>query len=183
MLNEQAEGQFDISSDLNLVQGQEEITLPSDFFTIKALYRKNDDNTFTILQYRNNVVSSYDGNTNTGSTAYYPYYYFRGNKIVLRPIPGFSQTAGLKIEYTAFPETLLTGDDILTSGIAPVFKELVVMYGVYKAKMKDDLVNNSNTSEKAAAHLANLYNNFKHQVAERAKYPLSVTPYNPEGSF
>lgn len=178
VINEAAEGQFDKSASLTTVSGTETVDLPSDFFTIKALYSvQNNDR--ILLRYDNNIVSGYDAATNGGSSNYEPSYYFRGNKLVLRPIPGFSSSTALSLEYTAFPETLLTGSDTMTVAISPLFKELVVMYGVYKAKMKDDLVNGSNTRGAAEAHLADLYNNFKHQVVDRSKFPLRITPFNP----
>lgn len=178
-INEVAEGQFDKQTDLNLVGGTETVALPSDFFAIKVLYKKLSSQ-YKPLVYRNNFIEPYSSDSSTADASNYePTYYLRANNLVLRPIPGNSETAGLRLEYTAFPETLITGGDTLTAGISPVFKELVVMYGVYKAKLKDDLVQGGNTRQGAEALLADLYNNFKHQVTERSKYPQYIVPWTP----
>lgn len=71
------------------------------------------------------------------------------------------------------------GADSLTAGISPIFKDLVVMYAVYKAKLKDDLNNGTNTRTAAEEHLGDLYKNFKHHVEERSKSPQFVTPWEP----
>lgn len=180
VINEVGEGQFDTQTDLNIVSGVETVTLPTDCYTVKVLYKK-ENSAYKPLIYRNNFTQAFNTAAIGGdSNSYEPSYYFRGNSIVLHPIPAFSETAGLRLEYTAFPEVMIYGGDTMTAGISPLFKELVVMYGVYKAKMKDDLVNGSDTSAKAAAHLSDLYNNFKHQVTERSKYPTFVLPFSPQ---
>ena len=67
----------------------------------------------------------------------------------------------------------------MTSGISPMFKELIVMYVVSKAKLKDDLVNGGSTRIPAEQHLSDLYNNFKHQLMERSKAPQYITVFEP----
>lgn len=177
-INEHAEGQFDKQVDLDIVSGVDLVALPSDFFQIKKLYIKQ--NTFyKVLAYDNDVTASYETAQGTAAPSYEPYYYFRGNNIVLRPVPGFNATAGLRLEYTALPDTIITGGDSLTSSISPVYKELVVLHAVYKAKCKEDLVNNSNTSQKVAALLSDSYAKFKETVGRRSKYPQSVLMFNP----
>ncbi len=179
IINEVAEGQFDKKTTLNLVSGTETVALPSDFFSLKALY-KHQNNQDVILNYDNQILDSRStANDSTGSDSYQPSYYFRAQNLVLNPIPGFSETGGLVIEYTAFPDTILFGTDSLTAGIAPVFKELVVMYSVFKAKMADDLHSGTQTAAPAQAHLGVLYENFRTQVSERSKYPLFVKAFNP----
>lgn len=176
-INEMAEGQFDKVIDLDLTANTETVNLPADCFSIKVLYRKQNT-VFQPLAYRNNFIESYDSQTASGNT-YEPSYYLRGEKLVLRPIPGANETAGLKLEYTAFPETLVVGGDVLSSGISPIFKELVVLYSVYKAKVKDDLVNGSNTRLAAQQLLDAQFVTFKHAVTERSKYPTFIVPFNP----
>ncbi len=174
-----AEGQFDKSTTLNIVSGSETIDLPSDCFTVKVLFKKQS-NYFKPLAYRNNIIEPYDNTESiTNSNGYEPMFYLRMNKIVLRPTPGFNETAGLTLEYTAFPDQMLFGADAMTSGISPIFKELVVMYAVFKAKLKDDLNNGTNTRTAVESHLAGLYANFKHQVEERAKSPQFISNYDP----
>jgi hypothetical protein len=178
VLNEQSEGQFDKTTTLNLVSGTGTITLPTDFFSLKTLYKRQGD-TDVILAYNNEIL---DDRVNIGqgsSSSYTPSYYFRGNSLVLNPIPGFSETSGLILEYTAFPETILLGGDSITAFISPLFKEMVVMYAVFKAKMKDDLTSGTQTAAPAQKHLGDLYTNFKHQVSDRSKYPTFIKPFNP----
>lgn len=120
-----------------------------------------------------------NSSSTNGQANYEPYYYLRGNNIVLRPIPGFSETGGLLIEYTGYPNVLVYGGDTLDSGISPLFKQILVAYGVTEAKRKDDLVTGGNTRAAAESHLADLWTNFKHQVSERSKAPQYITPYEP----
>ncbi len=178
-INEIGEGQFDKSANLDIASGVETVDLPSDCFAIKALY-KVQGTVNRRLEYRQSVLSDYDNNSNSsGSSAYEPYYYLRGNKIVLRPTPGFTEANSLVIEYTAYPSVLLYSADSLDNGISPLFKEMVVMYIVSKAKLKDDLVSGGNSRNAAETHLGNLYVNFKHQLSERSKAPQYVSPFEP----
>lgn len=172
------EGQFDATADLDLTSADDTVPMPDDCFQIKALYRK-DSSTYTPLVYKNNTTVAYTQDTAAGGM-YYPYYYLRGNDIVLRPIPGFTETAGLRIEYTAFPETVIWGGDVLTSSVSPLFKEMIIFYAVYKCKLADDMVNGSNTSAPAVMHLGQLFKQFKETVSPRSLYPQFVTPFNPE---
>ena len=178
-VNEAGEGQFDKIANLNIANAVETVALPTDCFAIKALYKVQG----TInrrLEYRQNVIMDYDATSaNSGSTTYEPYYYLRVNNLVLRPIPGFSETNGLIIEYTAYPSVLVYSGDSMDSGISPLFKELIVMYIVAKAKLKDDLAGGGNTRGPANEHLAGLYTNFKHQLMERSKAPSYITPFEP----
>lgn len=178
-INEAAEGQFDVSTTLDITSGSETIALPSDCFAVKALFRKLSNGESVPLTYRQNFTDSYDTTTATSSAGYVPYYYFRGNNIVLRPSPGFTELQGLTLEYTQIPSYMIYGGDSMTSGISPMFKELVVMYAVFKAKLADDLVNGSQTSAFAGQHLANLYAKFKAAIHERSKYPQFISPFIP----
>lgn len=178
-LQKVAEGQFDTTTTLNIVSGVETITLPSDCFTVKTLYRVENGTNY-ILPYKNNFNESYDTSGVAGSNPYRPYYYFRGNYLVLRPAPAFSETGGLLLEYTQFPDDMITGNTTMPIGISPIFKELVVKYAVYQAKIQESSVMGTNTYSAIEAHLADLYNNFKHAISERSKYPQTIKPYNPE---
>lgn len=180
VINESGEGQFDKIDSLDLVSGVETVALPADCFSIKALF-KVQGTVNKRLEYRQNVTEDYDNtNTSTGSTTYEPYYYFRGNQLVLRPSPGTNETDGLVIEYTAFPDVLVYGGDIMTNGISPMFKELIVSYIVAKAKFADDLSGGGGGYDMANSRMADLFHQFKHQVQERSKAPQYVTSYNPE---
>lgn len=178
-INDVAEGQFDEVSSLNITLGDDTVDLPSDCFEVRALYAVQPDRK-VLLRYKNNLTESFETTGDSGSSYYAPYYYFRGNSLVLRPIPQFTQTGGLYLEYTKFPETLITGQDTLTSGISPVFKELVVMYAAYKAKLKESMVLGGDTYLPAERHLSTLYADFERQIAGRSKYPQAVVPFRCE---
>lgn len=178
VLNDVAEGQFDVKVALDLVSGQEVVTLPTDLFEIRAVYHVTNGCN-QILKYYNNVSGSYSTGDNSSSEVYTPYYFLRGNDLVLRPAPNFSQVGALSLEYTAMPDTLITGLDTLTSKISPVFKELVVKYCVYQAKIKESSVLGGNTYQAVETHLADLFKIFKETVGGRSKYPQFVVPFNP----
>lgn len=178
-INEVCEGQFDKSTTLDIVNATETVALPTDCFAVRGLW-KLQNTIWRRLEYRQNIMMDFDVNaTNSGSTTYEPYYYFRGNNLVLRPIPGFSETGSLKIEYTAYPDVLVYGGDVMTNGISPLFREMITMYIVYKCKLKDDLSGGGNTRSPAVEHFGDLYKNFKHQLLERSKAPQYITVFEP----
>lgn len=181
-INEYSEGQFDkiTSPGLDVTSGIETVALPVDCFAIKAAYMVQG----TInrrLVYKQSVLDDYSNTSSTnGQANYEPYYFIRGNNLVLRPIPGFTSTNGpIILEYTAFPNVLVYGSDNLDNGISPLFKQILVAYAVTEAKRKDDMVSNGNTRTAAESHLADLWHNFKHQISERSKAPQYITPFEP----
>lgn len=175
---ENGEGQFDTKTTLNLVNGQEEVALPTDFYEARAVYRVcNGYN--QIMSYNNNLTSGYDTSNGASGDSYVPDYYFRENNLVLRPAPGFNETGGLVLEYTAFPETLIIGGDVMVSGISPIFKELVVKYICYQAKLKESSVRGGDTYLPVERHLAVLFEQFKRSVDNRSKYPQAIVPFDP----
>jgi hypothetical protein len=173
------EGQFTTTGDLDITANAETIPLPSDFFKVKALYRKVSGG-FEPLPYRNNLTESYSTEGGSGGDGYMPYYYLRGNSLVLRPVPNFTEVAGLKIEYVQLPETMLTGGDSLTSGVSPVFRDLVVTYAVYKAKLKESLVSGNNNTQLIRENVNDLFTAFKDLIATRSGSPTAIIPFNPE---
>ena len=176
------EGHFTAQIDLDIVANQEYVTLPSDFFSMRALFKKVDQNYF-ILPYRNNITEGYSTEGGTNSVTYLPYYYFRQNQIILRPVPQFSETATLRMEYFQFPQQFSTSGDTLTDQITPVFYQVIEMYAVYKAKMKESLVTGTNTCALAKENLAELHKQFMDVVQLRSKNPTAIIPFNPEGSI
>lgn len=173
------EGDFVTTANLDIVGGTETVTLPTDFFKVRALYKKQSDG-YILLPYRNNLTEGYLTNGAATGDLYLPYYYFRANQLVLRPIPVSSDTAGLKLEYIQFPETLVWGGDTMSTQISPLFKQIIVMYAVYKAKLKESMVNGVAMYKVPQENLAELYKNFKDTIAIRSKNPTFVIPYNPE---
>lgn len=132
------------------------------------------------LEYHQNIINDYDaGALNSGSSTYEPYYYFRGNNLVLRPIPGFTAVGQLTIEYTAYPSILVYAGDNMDSGMSPMFKELIVMYIVSKAKLKDDLSGSGQGYALAASHRNDLFKQFRHQLMERSKAPQYINTFEP----
>lgn len=185
IINENTEGQFDTSVYLDIVANQEVVPLPDDCFEVRAVY-KVQPNFNVMLKYRNNLTESYVTNPTDANSGdqYAPYYYFREAGLVLRPIPTFNEvggptTGGLLLEYTHVPDTLIVGGDTLTSSISPVFKELVVKYMCYQAKLKESSVLGGNTYEPVASQLMELERQFKESVGGRSKYPQYVVPYSP----
>lgn len=174
------EGYFTAQTDLNIVADTETVALPTDCYQIRALYKKVN-NGYIILPYMNDTTSTYSTQGGADANTYQPAYQFRANNIVLRPIPNFSETAGLRLEYIQFPDTLVNGGDQVTAQVSPVFKQLLEMYAVYKAKMKESLVNGVNLHAVAKENLGEIYALFKEALTQRAKYPIYTVPFNPEG--
>jgi hypothetical protein len=174
------EGQFTTNTVLDLVAGTENISLPSDCFEVRAVYRIDNDQNIA-LRYINDFTHSYT-TTGADSGGYYPDYSFQGNSLVLRPKPNFSEVGGLHIDYIQFPDMLATAGDRMTAQVLPLFKELVEMYAVYKAKMRESLVNGVDMTGLAKENLAALYTQFKEAIKNRSQYPQYVEAFNPEGN-
>lgn len=179
---ENNEGQFGAVTDLDVVSGVETIDLPTDCYEVRAAYKKTSSG-YSALPYQNIVDRDYLSTGNTGNDTYFPSYYFRQNKLVLRPIPNFSETASIRLEYIQFPDTLVNGGDRLTSQISPIFKQVIEMYAVYKAKLKESLVNGVALHTVAKENFDALYIQFKDSIRSRSKYPQYTNPYNPEGNY
>lgn len=173
------EGYFTASSDLDLTNNVETVPLPSDCFKVRAIYKKVNDG-YVMLPYRNNLTEGYLNQGGNSLNNYLPYYYFQGNNLILRPIPNFSETAGLHIEYIQFPDQMVWGGDAMTAQVSPIFKQLVVMYAVYKAKLKESMMNGVSVHTVPEENLTALYQAFKNSIAMRSKNPTYVVPYNPE---
>ncbi len=186
-VNEAGEGQFDQSTSavgnvsypgLNVTSGVETVPLPTDCFSIKGVWL-TQGTVKRRLEYRQNILDDYTSTT-AGQSSFEPYYYLRGNSLVLRPIPGYTSTDNpLTIEYTAYPSVLVYGGDSMDNGISPLFKELVVMYIVAKAKLKDDLSGSGQGYALACSHRDDLFRQFKHQLSERSKAPQFITSFEP----
>jgi hypothetical protein len=71
------------------------------------------------------------------------------------------------------------GGDTMDIGISPLFKELIVMYTVAKAKLKDNINGGGQGYNQAASHRDDLFRQFRHQLMERSKGPQYVTPFEP----
>lgn len=174
------EGHWTKTTTLNIVSGTETIALPSDFFEIKGLW-KVTSNGRVALPYLNNLsgdVATVDGGS--GTDTYFPAYSFIENSIKLNPVPNYSETGGLWLEYIYFPETMLNAGDTLSANVAPIFSELVEMYAVYKAKVQESLVNGSDMSALAKSNLADLYAQFTNLIKNRSKFPQFIKPWSPE---
>jgi len=173
------EGLFTTTTDLDIALNTQTVALPSDAFVVKAIWKKVP-NGYEILDYRNNLTESYTTQGGTSSTAYFPSYSFRGNNLVLLPTPNFAETSGLKLEYLQFPDVMVDAADTLTNQISPIFKQLIEAYAVFKAKMKESLVNNVDLTAIPKAQVGDLYGLFKDTIANRSKNPTFIRPFNPE---
>lgn len=173
------EGYFTTTTTLNIASGVETVALPTDCFQVKALYKAVTDG-YILLSYNNNMSSGYSSQGGSAGDTYLPYYYFQGNNLVLRPTPQGAQTAGLKLDYIQFPDNMIWGGDSMTSQVSPVFKQLIEMYAVYKAKLKESMVNGVTMHKVPEENLAALYASFKNAISTRSKNPVYVTPFNPE---
>lgn len=176
------QGYFTATTNLNIVANTETIALPTDCFEVRAVYRKQTDG-YAIMPYRNSISEGYSTVGGTGGDTYVPYYFFQGNNLVLRPIPNFSETAGIKLDYLQVPDTLVNGGDAMTSQISPIFKQIIEMYAVYKAKLKESMVNGVIVHKVPGENLAELVAQFKNTIERRSKNPTFVIPFNPEEGF
>lgn len=178
-----AEGQFAAQVDLDVVSGVDTITLPSDFFKALIVYIARPGGAYEALSYRNNLTEGYSTTQATSSSgSYTPWYYFRGNSIVLRDTPQFTQTAAIRLEYIQFPTTLVSGGDSMSAQVLPVFRDLIEMYAVYKAKLRESLANGVNTYAPAKDNLNDLYLAFKESIVQRALNPVYISAFNPENA-
>lgn len=176
------EGFWTKITDLAVVNNQETVALPSDCFEVKAVYMALPQG-YVVLPYRNYESESYTTQGGTGSETYFPAYYFRENNLVLRPVPNYSQAAALRVEYIYFPDMLQNAGDVMSSNVLPIFKQLIEMYAVYKAKMKESLTNGTDTAAMAKQNMNEIYKLFIDTVRNRSRYPQFVKPWNVEGSW
>lgn len=179
------EGYFTVSTDpasnLSYTANNELVALPQDCFQVKAVYIQRS-NGWEILEYRNDITNGFLTNTGSGGTnSYSPMYYFQKNNLVLHPTPNMAGLNQLRVDYIQFPDNLVNGGDVLTSEVSPLFKELLEMYAVMKAKTKQSLVTGTDLTALANQQLAELYRTFKNTIDKRSAYPEFVVPFNPEG--
>lgn len=173
------EGFWTKVSTLNLVSGTETVALPTDCYQVKNVWMQVNQG-WNILPYRNNVSESFSTQGGTDSNTYAPSYEFRENSLVLYPTPNFSATGVLRIQYIYFPDVLMQSGDTASTNMMPIFRQVIEMYAVYKAKVKESLVNGVDTSVLAKTNLGDLYTQFKAVVQQRSKYPQFVSPWSPE---
>lgn len=176
------EGFWTKTTNLDVVSDVETVALPSDCFEVKAVYKKIN-NGYVVLPYRNMESDSFTTQGGTGSTTYFPSYYFRESNLVLRPVPNFSEVGGLMVEYIYFPDMLASSGDVVSANVLPIFKQLIEMYAVYKAKMKESLTNGTDTSSLAKANFNELYKLFIDTARNRSKYPQFLKAWNPENTW
>lgn len=178
------EGYFTVQTgttlpDLDIVTNVETIALPIDCFEVKNVWKSVSDGWIS-LPYRNAMNESYTNIGGTGDQTYFPSYYFQGNSLVLRPTPNFSQVGGIRLEYMQLPDTMIYGGDSMTNQVSPIFKQLIVMYAVYKAKLSDSLTNGTDMFSAAKSNVDSLAQLFRDAIARRSKFPTSIQAFNPE---
>lgn len=178
------EGYFTVTTDsttnLTYTAGSDTVALPTDCFQVRAVYIERNQG-WSILEYRNDLSHGYADNVGAGaSNTYQPYYFFQGNSIILRPVPSATGTAVLKVDYIQLPDQMVNGGDSLTNQVSPVFKQLLEMYAVYKAKLKQSMVSGTDLTALPKANLTEIYANFKNTIMPRSAYPLYTEPFSPE---
>lgn len=174
------QGQFTTTVSLSIVGNQETVPLPLDFFMAKSLSKMSSNGqTFIPLNYVNNLTDVWITNA-SGGDGFCPSWYIRGANIILRPVSTTSEPASLLFEYVQFPSVMLTGGDSLTSDVSPVFRELIEMFAVYKAKLKESLVTGVNTYSGAEEHVSSLATELKDVMAKRSLGPTYTVQFNPE---
>lgn len=170
----------DPSSNLTYTANTETVALPTDCFQVRAVYIQRPQG-WSILEYHNDLTHGYWTGTGSGNpNTYQPYYFFQGNNLVLRPVPDSTGTAVLKLDYIQLPDQMVNGGDSLTNQVSPVFKQLLEMYAVYKAKMKQSMVSGTDLTVLPKANLAEIYGNFKNTIMPRSAYPVFTEPFCPE---
>lgn len=183
------EGYFTVTTDpasggtgnLTYTANQDYVPLPSDCFEVRAVYMQYNQ-TWQILQYYNNITDNISINVGAGgSNTYTPCYSFRGNNLVLNPVPSFTGLNAIKLDYVQLPDQMINGGDALTNQVSPVFKQLLEMYAVYKAKLKQSMVSGTDLTSLPKANLEEIYASFKNTINKRSAYPEYVVPFNPEG--
>lgn len=120
------EGQWTTFATLDIVSGQELVALPTNCYEVKAVYKTLNQG-YAVLPYRNAISDSYTTQGGSGTETYFPSYYFQENNLVLRPVPNFSQTAGLRIEYIYFPDMLQNPGDVQSNNMLPIFRQVIEM--------------------------------------------------------
>lgn len=182
------EGYFTISTDpnaggsgnLSYTANNELVALPTDCFQVKALYIQRPQG-WSILEYVNDLTGGYANNVGSGSpNVYQPYYFFQGNNLVLRPVPNVTASNVLKLDYIQLPDQMVNGGDTLTNQVSPIFKQLIEMYAVYKAKLKQSMATGTDLTALPKANLNEIYTNFKNTIMPRSAYPVYTIPFSPE---
>lgn len=176
------EGFWTKTVSLDMVANVETVPLPADCFNVKAVYRAVT-NGYVVLPYLNAESDSYSTISGGAGDTYLPSYYFRENSLVLRPVPNSNQTAALQVEYVYFPDSMSSAGDTTGTNVLPVFRQLIEMYAVYKAKMKESLTNGTDTSALAKANLGEIYKLFIDTVRNRSKFPQFVKAWHTDGGY
>lgn len=124
---------------INLVSGQDQYSLPSDWFKTRILYKLESSANFEIpLQYKRNYDNWVD-TTGWGSSFYTPAYDYVADttgelKLVLYPEPSFSENNGLKLFYwpTVTELTLTTSSPV--TGFNTQWHDLIPLRAAIWAK-------------------------------------------------
>lgn len=182
------EGYFTVSTDpssggsgnLSYTANSDLVALPSDCFQVRNVYIQRSQG-WSHLDYINDLTHGYWTSSGSGAPeVYQPFYFFQGNNLVLRPVPNQSATAAIKLDYIQLPDQMFNGGDQLTNQVSPVFKQLLEMYAVYKAKLKQSMVSGTDLTALPKANLAEIYSSFKNTIMPRSASPIYTDPFNPE---
>ena len=68
----------------------------------------------------------------------------------------------------------------MTAEVSPVFRDLIIAYCTWQAKVKQSLVAGTDMASIAKDHLTDQYLAFKDVVVSRSANPTAIIPFNPE---
>lgn len=135
--NDQALQKSDL---IDLVAGQQQYTMPADFFLLRSLrYKYSDMLSFSALKYKNmqqfdDSVDGWDGSAFTqGHPKFFTMY---EGKVLLFPIPDTSVTDGLKILYNQKPTDVASLSDALSLPL--IYHNTIFRYCMWQASLLDE---------------------------------------------
>lgn len=108
------QGYFETTASLDIVSGQEAVSLPYNFTGSTSLLKmvrveRVIEGARVPLTYRKRFDESNTTTASVSGIAYMPTYDFRGSNLILEPTPNFSETGGIRIVYAGLPPKLLGG--------------------------------------------------------------------------
>lgn len=125
---------------IDLVAGQAQYTLPTDFLILRSLrYKYTSSLSFVSIRYKNmqefdNSIDGWDGAAySTGNPQFFTMY---EQKVILFPIPDQSAVDGLKVLYNQKPADIVSISDPL--GLPLIYHNTLVKYCLWQASLLDE---------------------------------------------
>lgn len=176
------EGLLEKSATADLVEDQQEYTLPTDLLILKVISCKTSgESSYTPLRGMsfidfNQRIDGWDGDTD--SKARPELFTIFGGKIQLFPIPSEDTTAGLKIYYNKLPTDVTTTTD--TPEIPTLYHEALVKYCLTQAyEMDEDFQASAQKVSELNTDLVNLRGRDDWKIQDT--YPMiTVMPWDDD---